>query len=96
MANQKLEKKIGSSWEKINSEVQNGVNPHAYRLGYLDGYKQSVYSPEVALLIDAVNACIKFHSDKPTGFVEGHTLGGTPSFLSMKSAIKKLEDLTKT
>lgn len=27
-------------WEKVNAETTNGVNPHAYRLGFLAGNKQ--------------------------------------------------------
>ena len=29
------------NWEIVNSQLENGVNPHAYRLGYLSGYNHS-------------------------------------------------------
>jgi len=37
-----------ASWEKANGEIKNGVNPHAYRLGWLD-CKSNQLKPSVSL-----------------------------------------------
>jgi len=44
----------------------------------------------VLAMKDALEDIVKYHSDKPTGFIEGHTLGGTIPFEKAKSVIKKI------
>lgn len=40
-------------------------------------------------MLEALMDIVKYHSDKPTGLMEGHTLGGTIPFNKANMAIRK-------
>lgn len=56
---------------------------------------QTISHPDAQLiaaapdLLEALQEILKYHSDKPTGLVEGHKLDGTPAFSKARSAIYK-------
>lgn len=63
-----IEEQIGKDWEEVNSQLPNGVNPHAYRLGYLKGYQKAL--EERPSWIDVPNDTTKI----PTGFLLAYGL----------------------
>ena len=40
------------------------------------------------LMLEALQEIVKYHSDKETGLIKGHTLGGTAPFQLAKTAIR--------
>lgn len=50
------------NWEKVNNQIKEGVNPHAYRLGYIQAQQNLFTEDEVLLLI--AEAITKFKLGK--------------------------------
>lgn len=41
LSEQEIEKLQQQDWQVVNKQLPNGVNPNAYRLGYLKGFQQA-------------------------------------------------------
>jgi len=42
--NLNIEELAANNWNKINSQYKNGLNPHAHRVGFLEGYAAAMES----------------------------------------------------